>query len=142
MLGRMLLASIAGLLLVGCESPQVRACEEQLLGKLKSPSSYKRIKAQRVTFEAENPPYQSVLIEYDAENSYGALLRDKELCNYRIENGHVTLEQFDPYAEEDSDLTEAADNALDAAGNAIENARTAVENASEAVANAAENAAD
>lgn len=100
---RALAAAGAALALVACgvtDSSQLKACEEQLLEKLKSPSSYKRISTDEMTLNAGKPPhYYSVSIEYDAANSYGALLRDTERCSFRLdEKGRATTEMFEPYA--------------------------------------------
>jgi hypothetical protein len=126
---------LALFLLAACSSPQVDACEKQLLEKLKAPSTYERIGLETMTLNSGDPPhYFSVTIEYDAQNSYGALLRDKEQCDFRLDSkGRPTLEMFDPYAslaDPTADLSAAeamADNALDAAGQAIEDAGSAVE---------------
>ena len=125
--------------MAGCSSPQVEACENQLLDKLKAPSTYKRIALETLTLNSGKPPhYFSVTIEYDAQNSYGALLRDKEQCDFRIDSrGRPTLEMFDPYASlvdptADLEAAEAmADNALEAAGQAVEDAGNAVEAATD-----------
>ena len=92
--------------------PETSACEEYLKGGLKSPSSYKQVKISsfdsRIPFDAwrnitratgsklDNDPrivkvdrkYQAdggirtVLIEYDADNSFGASIRGTEVCKF------------------------------------------------------------
>lgn len=90
---------LAAWLLGGCDSPQIKDCEAQLLDKLKAPSSYQRIKAEGIALTTAAPPYYLVTIEYDAQNSYGAALRDTERCSYRMtDRAGPTVERFDPYA--------------------------------------------
>ena len=98
---------VAALLVAGCDTftpPEVKDCEASLLRGLKSPSSYKRIKADsaEITKEIQDeiakdagvgllpendipPPYVQVSIEYDADNSYGASLRDNYFCRYAVD---------------------------------------------------------
>lgn len=97
------------LMLPGCEKirqwrdPAINACREQLIEKLKSPSSYKEIEVttdsspiskieyMRLTsslhpressIDRKNPAIYSVVITYDAENSFGTALRSKEMCQF------------------------------------------------------------
>lgn len=132
-----LLLAVGTLALGGCDSAHVQDCEKQLLEKLKAPSTYQRIGVHQITLNAGEPPhYHLIEIEYDAQNSYGALLRDKEACRYRLDDkGRPTMELYDPY-ENLTDTTEidtAVDDALEAAANAVENADAAIE-AAETVA--------
>jgi hypothetical protein len=140
MIHRKIILSLVALILAGCEAPQVKDCESKLLDRLKSPSSYKRVSADSFAVDTAKSPYQAVIIEYDAVNSFNAPLRDKEYCTYRIRDGRATLEEFDAFGS-DADLSaaaEAADKALDAAAQAVEDAGNAVDSAS-TVDNAAEN---
>lgn len=59
-------------------SAEVEACENHLLSTLKSPSSYERVDYRDA---ASNAPGGFVTIEYDAANSYGAIIRGKYRCN-------------------------------------------------------------
>lgn len=98
---------MAGLLLRGCGNflpPEVEDCETSLLRSLKSPSSYKRVNWNSVEISKEihekvrkevedliaddgvKPPYVQVSIEYDADNSYGASLRDTLYCRYAVDS--------------------------------------------------------
>jgi len=80
---------LAGLPIVlatsGCDSFRSREfieCRDGLLAKLKAPSTFKMIKSERTYMGTETPPAVWVSIEYDAQNSYGAMLRDTEICQY------------------------------------------------------------
>ncbi len=98
------------------DKPEIRACERKLIAGLKSPSSYKRIDtsvwdddiafrdlAGRY-FGTELEPQQEQLldevkdkklavrhtsIEYDADNSYGAAIRDSFYCNFVVVDGEL-----------------------------------------------------
>ena len=59
-------------------SAEVEACENHLLATLKSPSSYERVDYRDA---ASNVPGGFVTIEYDAANSYGAIMRGNYRCN-------------------------------------------------------------
>jgi hypothetical protein len=98
----------AALGLSGCEKMQesklLAVCESVLKDRLKSPSSYKRVETvqsrapmRRVDFMEQNPdateldfklfdekPYTvwKVIIKYDADNSFGASIRDVAVCEY------------------------------------------------------------
>lgn len=98
---------MTALLVAGCDTfipPEVKDCEASLLRGLKSPSSYKRIKwdTSKITKEIQDeiakeagvgllpgndfpPPYVQVSIDYDADNSYGASLRDSYFCRYAVD---------------------------------------------------------
>ena len=82
-----------------------RICEDSLLRSLKSPSSYNRVNWNSVLItkeveEAANKemgdlapppegrpkaPYVQVMIEYDADNSYGASIRDTYFCRFEVD---------------------------------------------------------
>lgn len=96
-------------------APEVSDCRNRLLSTLKAPASYKEVDADSVLIaheihdptldqlrkgmklldeakgiEPKSPllyPYKLVTIRYDAQNSYGALLRDSAFCSYSIQNG-------------------------------------------------------
>jgi hypothetical protein len=92
---RLMIIMLAASLLAGCTDAATNACEQELIGTLKSPASYKRVKVERVTIpdSIHKPPYDEVTITYDAANSYNALLRDQYRCFYRP----GTLDRVDPY---------------------------------------------
>jgi hypothetical protein len=65
----MLLTTLA-LAISGCQDPEIRACDEAVKAKLKSPSTYKRISQDGVE------------IVYEAVNSFNAPIRDRGNCYY------------------------------------------------------------
>lgn len=83
---RLLILALA-VMVSGCvtDPPEVKKCESALLAKLKSPATYKRISVSDMLISERKMRYQSVDIKYDAENSYGALIRDTESCFYPVE---------------------------------------------------------
>jgi len=105
--------SVAGCSKVeGWRHPEIAACEDFTLAKLKAPTTYKRIKASTIdeqipletweAFEAERlgkmavefrdltkknqaaGGVRSILLEYDAENSFGTPLRGIEICKFMM----------------------------------------------------------
>lgn len=106
---------LTALLVAGCDTfipPEVKDCEASLLRDLKSPSSYKRINwnsaeiskeiHDKVRKEVEDiipddgvkPPYIQASIEYDADNSYGASIRDTRFCRYAVDaDGKAIVEK-------------------------------------------------
>lgn len=96
------------LALSGCSQfapEEKRICEESLLRGLKSPSSYNRVNWDSVLITKEveeaadkemgdlapspegrpKTPYVQVMIEYDADNSYGAAIRDTYFCRFEVD---------------------------------------------------------
>ena len=69
----------AAFLVTACDKQEVVECEKQLLAKLKSPASYKRVD---VTVLEDKGKVELIFIDYDAANSYGAIMRGEEVCNY------------------------------------------------------------
>jgi hypothetical protein len=65
------------------DSPGLVACEQAIQATLKSPSSYKRIKA-------EGSDEYIWSIEYDAVNSYNAPLRGSGNCYFDAKSGHAS----------------------------------------------------
>jgi hypothetical protein len=123
---------ILTLALASCGSAQVQQCESQLMQKLKAPASYNRVSVETGSSSASDgvPAYDSVMIAYDAANSFNAPLRGRELCFFRP----GTTDRFNPFENmPDSDFTlfgkntaNAAENSLDAVSNAVENAQAAI----------------
>lgn len=113
----------AALLLGGCDafrSREVKDCEDTLLHKLKAPSTYKLIEQSTTYMRLEHPPEVWVSLEYDAQNSYGALLRDTEICRYPATgSGQVDWPRID------RDRETAADAALAVAEAASDSLNTA-----------------
>jgi hypothetical protein len=60
-------------------------CEIALKTTLKSPSSYKMISKIVVFIDAQG----EVVIQYDASNSYGVLLRGNFLCTFAIKSSNT-----------------------------------------------------
>lgn len=89
--------------LTGCDKADVKACEGFIKDSLASPSSYSRINVTRwkesiskkkldelrqpLGFERGVPSLSLVGIQYDAENSYGAKLRQGEICAFELRDG-------------------------------------------------------
>ena len=92
---RFLIAAVAVtavLALYGCndvisyfDDPAVKSCRKDLISSLKSPSSYKEIEAKLYD--------DSAIIEYDAANGFGALIRGTHLCEFTYFGGvfHFTF---------------------------------------------------
>lgn len=59
----------------------IEQCENHILGKLKAPSAYKRIKAT-VAIPDEKKHRQTVYIDYDAPNAFGVPIRGLEVCDF------------------------------------------------------------
>jgi|GEM_PF-1265363 len=116
---RAILAALSVALLSSCSAldrAEIRSCEQKLVGGLKSPSSYERVKTnvwdEDISFEnlagryfgLNLLPYEKQLldevkgraikvrrtsIEYDADNSYGAAIRDSFYCNFIVVDGEL-----------------------------------------------------
>lgn len=108
---------IALLVLSGCTQykDEVVDCRNRIIDKLKAPSSYKEISAEdafvekdiddpelknlRVAIDKLNeetgkepepkPPYQVVTIKYDAQNSFGAMIRGQGVCKYGMKGSQL-----------------------------------------------------
>lgn len=108
--------------LTGCDGllrSEIKDCEAQLLGELRSPSTYKRIDASSIRANNE----QTVRIVYDAANAYGTPIRGTKLCAYPVKGGAVLVDQridYDARIEEQARkaLTDA-ENAADAAASGL-----------------------
>lgn len=102
---------LGALALPGCEqisqwrNPAIKVCRAQLLDRLKSPASYREISVstdaapiskaeyQRLTSALPQldaamirakPGIYTVTISYDAANSFGAVLRGQEACQFAV----------------------------------------------------------
>jgi hypothetical protein len=142
-------ATLATCFVMGSCTPPVGSveCREHLLSNLKSPSSFKIIKESsyiqsltpeeaKVKFilpgnllaisKAKTLTFRHVTIDYDADNSYGAALRDTEYCTfvdtplgprkveYNLdENPKLTADNVMTIEEEADAALRAADEALD-----------------------------
>ena len=71
--------------LAGCSASEpgglsfAEACEHAILEGLISPSTFQRIGADPY---AEFPELQTLLVEFDAQNSFGALVRGSAVCTF------------------------------------------------------------
>lgn len=95
--------------LAGCsalEPTYVKRCEEELVRDLKAPSTYKRISLTNLPISDATTKYQSVSIEYDAQNSYGALIRGHRTCVYPLDGTDV---REDLVGNQDEELGNALD---------------------------------
>lgn len=84
----------------------ITVCEAALKARLKAPSSYRQIYATIIG--------NSVILEYDAVNSFNAPLRDKKVCEFNQENdGRFFLAPADtkPLTEKFKSLKARADAA-------------------------------
>lgn len=135
----------------------VKTCRADLESSLKSPSSLKIIDTYTYTEETEVSaarteyilpkllreekltdnktrvvPIQKVMITYDADNSYGAALRDKHHCALIAGEFGMTVVEYnikkDPtiYQLTADEMMEAADKAVEAADKAVESATKAM----------------
>lgn len=141
----------AAMVVSGCtESEAVKTCRTDLESSLKSPSSLKIIDTYTYTDETEVSaarteyilpkllreekltdnktrvvPIQKVMITYDADNSYGAALRDKHHCALVAGEFGLTVVEHnipkDPtiYQLTADEMMEAADKAVEAADKAV-----------------------
>ena len=132
------------------DSEAVKTCRADLESSLKSPSSLKIIDTYTYTDETEVSaarteyilpkllreekltdnktrvvPIQKVMITYDADNSYGAALRDKHHCALIAGEFGLTVVEYnikkDPtiYQLTADEIMEAADKAVEAADKAV-----------------------
>ncbi|MHB9879087.1 hypothetical protein ACSMXM_05435 [Pacificimonas sp. ICDLI1SI03] len=72
------------LALTGCDmmDPKVGLCEDAIKERLKSPSSYKRVEITKWTPERYT-------VDYDAENSYGAAIRNDADCSFNASTAEL-----------------------------------------------------
>jgi hypothetical protein len=83
---------IALLSVTGCDRPEFDDCEKRVMADLTSPSSYRRVSADTVRDTSKKPPIDMVSIDYDAQNAYGATVRDRVICQYFVKDGKPQLE--------------------------------------------------
>lgn len=103
----------AALMLTGCNRPEVTACENFVRDGLRSPSSYRRIGIETsdqamslsefrnitgdkpggvlevMTDNAHKHGIRTVSLEYDAQNGFGATLRETRQCYFRMRDGEL-----------------------------------------------------
>lgn len=93
--------------LAGCGgSPAIKKCEDYIVAKLRSPSTYKRISADGTAVPYESPTKYTVVIEYDAVNAYNAPVRDRQVCSYPVRGRKPVTDiyvDFDAEAEREAE---------------------------------------
>lgn len=111
----------------GCVKPpaEFEQCERYIKSRLKAPSSYKLIGETGSWVPYDKRERYVLSIEYDAQNSYGVMLRDTQICIFPGKDGKPDTSQYidfeqawrtDPYFED------AADRAMEEAEAAAEQA--------------------
>lgn len=125
------------LLLAGCDQPEVKQCEDFILSKLRSPSTYKRIESSGIQVPYNNPDRYTVRVTYDAANAYGTPVREEQLCVFGLKDGKPDTSKHYDFDEDlegkgytSADVDRAAESALSAADNALKAADDAIKNAS------------
>lgn len=119
-------------LLTGCDKPEVKNCEDHILSKLRSPSTYKRIEYSGTDVPYPKADRHHVRIVYDAANAYGTPVRDTQICVFGLKDGKPDTSRHYDF---DSDLMgkgytsneveQEANAALEAADRALKNAEGA-----------------
>ena len=129
---RLCLVVLICLGLAACDTPERRAieqCESHIKGKLRSPSTYKRIEASGIGVPFQKPEKYSVSVEYDAANVYGTPIRDRQLCVFALKDGKP-----------DTSLRYDFDNDYSGNGKSIDNVLSESDDAMNAAMQAADNA--
>lgn len=77
----------------GCSQSEdaIKACETNIMSKLRSPSTYKRISGNALVDEQGHEIH--VMIEYDAENAYGTPIREQDFCRFVAPNDNFSPER-------------------------------------------------
>lgn len=116
-------------LTAGCvkPTPEFEQCERYIKARLKAPSSYKLINESGSWVPFDKRERYVLSIEYDAQNSYGVMLRDTQVCIFPGKDGQPDTSQYidfeeairtDPYFEDVAD--QAMQEAEAAAEKAVE----------------------
>lgn len=124
---RFVLLGVALVGLAGCDALEpagVRECEDYVIAKLRSPSTYKRISRQVTHInpanpsDIKNPTEVWVTIEYDAANAYGTPIRDRQTCQFPRKGGQADTSNYIDFdgtlaeqLEQEADNLEAAADA-------------------------------
>jgi hypothetical protein len=112
---------------LGGDKPEITACDSFVKASLKAPSTYKRISAvvldEPISKEsyasgagskprdplydfhkqqAINPAIRNVVVEYDADNSFGVPLRSKMLCEFLMSDSIENLFNGDPKSDSEN----------------------------------------
>ncbi len=91
------------------DAPEIKQCEEYLLAKLKAPATYKRVEASSFAYPDYRPERRTVIIKYDAANSYNAPIRDTQICQFPSVKGQPDTSN---YIDFDADSEEEIDNMM------------------------------
>jgi hypothetical protein len=67
-------------------------CESRLQTDLASPSSYHRVSVDKYRDMAGAMQVETVTVDYDASNAYGATMRGKAICKYIVKDGEPVIE--------------------------------------------------
>ncbi|MFX4088057.1 hypothetical protein ACKU27_23480 [Sphingobium yanoikuyae] len=117
------------IMVTGCDKPEIKQCEDHIIRKLRSPSTYKRINASGIETPYQNPKNYTVKITYDAANAYGTPVREEQLCVFGLRDGKPDTTKYYEFDEDftgkgytGQDVERAADAALKSAQDAINNA--------------------
>lgn len=90
--GKLALLAVASAL-IGCarDAPEVKACEDELLMELRSPSTYKRVEANSYPdrYAPETPTLFNVFIRFDAANAFGTPIRSVHQCTFAVKDGRA-----------------------------------------------------
>ena len=89
--------------------PYLDQCESYIQGRLKAPSSYKRV--SYTSHPMEDGKEYWVSVKYDAVNSYNAPIRDTYICQFPAKDGKPTTDSFIDFdAVYESEALNLADN--------------------------------
>jgi hypothetical protein len=71
--------------------PEVRSCEAGLVTDLLAPSTYKRVDYTVSDIVVNKRPVREVTINYDAQNAFGAPLRQVKDCRFLLNGGEADI---------------------------------------------------
>ncbi|WP_037462616.1 hypothetical protein [Sphingobium herbicidovorans] len=139
-------AVLAMLWAVGsCSMPEneaVKACEDFILTKLRSPSTYKRIEASGSLVPFDKPETFTAVVEYDAANAYGTPIRDRQVCVFGLKDGKPDTSRYYDFDSDFSGKGKDVDQAVRESNAAADAAMRAADNAERAAIEAMNNAED
>lgn len=93
---RLIFLAFSLVALSGCDKPEIKQCEEYIIAKLRSPSTYKRVEASGLRSPGEKPERYMVQIKYDAANAYGTPIREVQFCAFNLKGlGPDTSRYYD-----------------------------------------------
>jgi hypothetical protein len=106
---RVIIAMLACGFVAGCsptQSAEIQDCEARLLRNMKTPSTYKPQEKTSILVASGKYKYQNVSIKYDAQNEYGALVRNEAACLYPVDGVDIRIDLAEGDDSETSDATE------------------------------------